>query len=52
MYQATIGHGTCNPDDNQRFVAGFQDPAMGPMTNHPTIKGQYAMGDIIAPHIR
>ena len=52
VYQATIGHGTCNPDDNQRFVAGFQDPAMGPMTNHPTIKGQYAMGDIIAPHIR
>ena len=49
VYQATIGHGTCNPDDNQRFVAGFMDPAMGPMTNHPTIKGQYAMADIIAP---
>ena len=52
VYEATIGHGTCNPDDNQRFVAGFQDPAMGPMTNHPTIRGQYAMADIIAPHIR
>ena len=49
VYQATIGHGTCNPDDNQRFVAGFMDPAMGPMTNHPTIRGQHAMADIIAP---
>lgn len=52
VYQATIGHGTCNPDDNQRYVVGFQDPAMGPMTNHPSVRGMEAMGQIIAPHIR
>lgn len=52
VYQATIGHGTCNPVDDERFVVGFADPAMGPMTNHPTVRGQYAMADIIAPHLR
>ncbi len=52
VYQQTIGHGTCNPVDHERWVAGFQDPNMGPMTNHPTIDGQYAMARFIAPHIR
>lgn len=52
VYQQSIGHGTCNPVDRDRWVAGFMDPNMGPMTNHPTIDGQYAMADIIAPHLR
>ena len=52
VYQQSIGHGTCNPVDSERWVAGFQDPNMGPMTNHPTIDGQYAMAGMIAPHIR
>lgn len=51
VYQQSIGHGTCNPVDRDRWVAGFQDPNMGPMTNHPTIDGQYAMAGIIARHI-
>lgn len=48
VYEATKGHGTCNPDDSQRYVAGFVDPAIGPMTNHPTVAGEHAMGGIIA----
>lgn len=52
VYQATIGHGTCNPNDDERYVAGFMDPAIGPMTNHPTVKGERAMGKIIADGLR
>lgn len=51
VYQATIGHGTCQPDDNQRYVAGFSDPVIGPMTNHPTVNGEIAMGHIIADQL-
>lgn len=51
VYQATIGHGTCNPNDDQRYVAGFMDPVLGPMTNHPTIAGEKAMGNIIADQL-
>lgn len=47
VYRATIGHGTCNPNDDERYVVGFQDPAMGPMTNHPSVRGMAVMGDII-----
>lgn len=52
VYAATIGHGTCQPDDSQRYVAGFIDPAIGPMTNHPTVAGEIAMGHIIADGLR
>ncbi|MEJ5919073.1 GDSL-type esterase/lipase family protein [Corynebacterium sp. H78] len=52
VYQQSIGHGTCNPNDADRWVAGFADPALGPMTNHPTIAGEYAMGNIIAGGLR
>lgn len=52
VYQATIGHGTCNPNDDERYVAGFMDPAMGPMPDHPTVKGEHAMGKIIADALR
>lgn len=48
VYQASIGHGTCQPDPAQRWTAGFQVPVRGPMPNHPTVAGEYAMGDIIA----
>ncbi|MBV7294633.1 esterase [Corynebacterium sp. TAE3-ERU12] len=51
VYEATIGHGTCNPDPNQRYTAGFVDPAIGPMPNHPTVVGEKAMGDIIASQL-
>lgn len=52
VYEKTKGHGTCNPNDDERYVAGFLDPAMGPMTNHPTVKGEHAMGHIIADSLR
>ena len=48
VYQATIGHGTCQPDPAQRWTAGIVDPVIGPMPNHPTVAGEHAMGDIIA----
>ena len=51
VYAQTIGHGTCNPNDAERYVAGFVDPAMGPMTNHPTVAGEHAMGRIIAAEL-
>lgn len=52
VYEATRGHGTCNPNDSERYVAGFMDPVMGPMTNHPTVAGEHAMGHIIADGLR
>nr|WP_120491017.1 GDSL-type esterase/lipase family protein [Corynebacterium lactis] len=52
VYEATRGHGTCNPNDAERYVAGFADPVMGPMTNHPTVAGEHAMGKIIADGLR
>lgn len=51
VYEATLGHGTCNPNPDERFVAGFADPVMGPMTNHPTVAGEKAMGNIIADQL-
>lgn len=51
VYQETIGHGTCQPNEDERYVAGFMDPVMGPMTNHPTIAGEKAMGNIIADQL-
>lgn len=52
VYQATLGHGTCNPKDEDRYVAGIVDPVLGPMVNHPTVHGEYAMAGIIANGIR
>ena len=52
VYEATRGHGTCNPNDSERYVAGFMDPVLGPMTNHPTVAGEHAMGHIIADGLR
>lgn len=52
VYEATIGHGSCNPNPNDRWVVGFQDPEMGPMPNHPTVKGEIAMGKIVANGLR
>lgn len=46
VYEPTRSHSTCASED-ERWVAGFMDPKMGPMTNHPTIQGQYGMAGII-----
>ncbi|WP_448851578.1 GDSL-type esterase/lipase family protein [Corynebacterium sp. 335C] len=46
VYEPTKSHSSCAPED-QRWVAGFMDPKMGPMTNHPTIQGQYGLAGII-----
>lgn len=52
VYEATLGHGTCAPRDEDRFVAGMVDPVIGPMPNHPTVHGEHAMGNIIADALR
>ncbi|MBC2681070.1 GDSL-type esterase/lipase family protein [Corynebacterium anserum] len=52
VYQQSIGHGTCAPEGPDRWVAGFVDPNMGPMTNHPTVAGAKATGHIIARGLR
>ncbi len=52
VYQASLGHGTCAPRDEDRWVAGFVDPVMGPMTNHPTVHGSIAMGNLVADQLR
>lgn len=51
VYAESHGHGTCAPDD-ERWMAGFVDPKLGPMVNHPTVQGEIAMGHIIAKHLR
>lgn len=52
VYEASKGHGTCNPSNEDRWVVGFQDPAMGPMTNHPSVNGMIAMGNIVADNLK
>lgn len=52
VYQQSIGHGTCAPEGPDRWMAGFMDPNMGPMTNHPTVAGAIATGHIIANGLR
>ncbi|AZA09888.1 GDSL-type esterase/lipase family protein [Corynebacterium pseudopelargi] len=52
VYEATIGHGTCAPRNEDRWVTGAIDPVSGPMPNHPTVHGEYAMARIIADALR
>lgn len=46
VYEQSKSHSTCAPE-GERWVAGVQDPKMGPMVNHPTVQGQYGMAKII-----
>lgn len=47
VYQQSLGHGTCASDED-RWTAGFYDPQIGPMTNHPTVQGEYGIAGIIS----
>ncbi|QDZ42244.1 GDSL-type esterase/lipase family protein [Corynebacterium sp. sy039] len=50
--ELTRGHGTCNPDPNQRYVAGTFDPgAPSTMPAHPTVVGGIEIGKIIAKEL-
>lgn len=51
MYEHTKGKGTCAPNGEDRWVVGFQDPEMGPMTNHPSRQGMTGMGNIVAAEL-
>ncbi|MBC3185766.1 SGNH/GDSL hydrolase family protein [Corynebacterium sp. zg-331] len=48
VYQASLGHGMCNPDPAQRWTVGFVDDANHTMPMHPSDQGQRAMADIIS----
>lgn len=52
VYQASIGHGTCNPDPEQRWTVGAVDSELASMPNHPTVVGEYAMAGVIANGLR
>lgn len=48
MYEATKGHGPCNPVPAERYTVGVMDTAMFTMPNHPTLNGSIAMGKIFS----
>lgn len=50
LYEQSLGHGTCAPD-SQRWIAGFKDPKLGPMTNHPTVQGEYGFAEVISSQL-
>ncbi|MBV7301379.1 GDSL-type esterase/lipase family protein [Corynebacterium sp. TAE3-ERU2] len=52
IYPESIGHGTCAPRNEDRWVAGVADPVIGPLPNHPTVQGTKAMGHIVANKLR
>ncbi|AWT25424.1 Lipase 2 [Corynebacterium provencense] len=51
MYQATIGHGPCNPVPAERYTVGVVDTQVSTMPNHPTFTGSEAMGKIFAQQV-
>ncbi|KQB83252.1 SGNH/GDSL hydrolase family protein [Corynebacterium oculi] len=48
VYQASLGHGMCNPDPAQRWTVGFMDDSAHTMPMHPSDEGQRAMANIIS----
>ncbi|MBC3185767.1 SGNH/GDSL hydrolase family protein [Corynebacterium sp. zg-331] len=52
VYTPSVGHGTCNPDPEQRWTVGFLDSTEHTMPSHPSNAGQRAMGGIIAEGLR
>ncbi|MCZ9309692.1 SGNH/GDSL hydrolase family protein [Corynebacterium uberis] len=53
VYEASKGHGTCNPDPAQRWAVGLVDlQAPHTMVNHPTDAGQRGMANIITEGLR
>ncbi|MEK0373121.1 SGNH/GDSL hydrolase family protein [Corynebacterium mastitidis] len=48
VYQASLGHGMCNPDPAQRWTVGFVDDSTHTMPMHPSDEGQRAMAAIIS----
>lgn len=48
VYQASLGHGMCNPDPAQRWTVGFVDDSTHTMPMHPSNEGQRAMANIIS----
>ncbi|MDU7286674.1 MAG: hypothetical protein E7L40_03515 [Corynebacterium kroppenstedtii] len=52
IHNAAKGHDTCNPDDNQRWIAGWWAPTTTQnMVYHPTINGTNAIGKIVADQL-
>lgn len=48
VYQASLGHGMCNPDPAQRWVVGFVDDSTHTMPMHPSNEGQRGMANVIS----
>lgn len=51
MYQATLGHGPCNPVPSERYTVGVLDTEVSTMPNHPTFPGEEFMGNYFAQKV-
>lgn len=52
IHNAAKGHDTCNPDDNERWTAGWWAPTTTQnMVYHPTITGTHAVSKIVTDQL-